>query len=291
MNTSRPAREPHPPITDVHDHADHDPEGPAPNTPPRPATPPNPDPHDADPHDADPHDADPHDPGGADDPLALSELIASADIDVVPGDPPVPITVWRVADVDAGWGHHADALSPRLAALLVGVRTRPGDTIVSIGDDPALAGAAGAGGRIYRSVPHPDQLADLDHAAGTVALIVLPWPPANRPNGMHRDGLITMLSACRRLMSPGGCTIIALAGLPPQQTFVQHSSTLIPAAQQAGLDWLQHIIAITAPIVGQHITWQAQPTDPAMLRAAAHLTVHLDLFVFVMRESSASSDN
>ncbi|MGI5242149.1 hypothetical protein [Dactylosporangium sp. CA-139066] len=59
-----------------------------------------------------------------------------------------------------------------------------------------------------------------------------------------------MFGACRRLMNPGGCTIVALAGLPPQQTFVQHSTALIPAAQQAGLGWLQHIVAITAPIVG-----------------------------------------
>ncbi|MGI5243376.1 hypothetical protein [Dactylosporangium sp. CA-139066] len=267
-------------MTDFHDHSDHDPDHPGPDTPHHPATPPNLDPHNADSHDLD----------GADDPLALSELIASGDIDVVPGDPPVPIAVWRVADVDAGWGHHrADALSPRLAALLVGVHTRPGDTIVSIGDDPALAGAAGAGGRIYRSVPHPDQLADLDHAAGTVALIVLPWPPADRPNGMHSEDLIAVFGACRRLMGPGGCTIVALAGLPPQQTFVQHSTALIPAAQQAGLGWLQHIVAITAPIVGQHITWRARPADPGMLRAAAHLKVHLDLFVFVILGNSASS--
>ncbi|WP_426502946.1 hypothetical protein ACPPVO_35665 [Dactylosporangium sp. McL0621] len=64
---------------------------------------------------------------------------------------------------------------------------------------------------------------------------------------------------------------------------MQHSSALIPAAQHAGLGWLQHIVAITAPIVGQQITWRARPADPGMLRAAAHLTVHLDLFVFVVR--------
>jgi hypothetical protein len=99
---------------------------------------------------------------------------------------------------------------------------------------------------------------------------------------MHRESLITMFGTCRRLMGPGGCTIVALAGVPPQQTFAQHRSTLIPAAQQAGLGWLQHIVAITAPIVGQHITWRAAPADAGMLRAAAHLKVHLDLFVFVM---------
>jgi hypothetical protein len=134
---------------------------------------PHPDRYDG--RDPDRHGRDPDPPS---DPLALSELIAAGDIDVVPGDPPVPIAVWRVADVDARHGHQrADELTPRLAALLVGAHTHPGDTIISIGDDPALAGAAGAGGRRYRALARADQLADLDHTAGTVALIVLPWPP------------------------------------------------------------------------------------------------------------------
>ena len=259
VNTNHPARDPNPPTTDHHRPDDND-------------RPPPPAPHQ------------PDDPTAAGDPLALSQLIANGDIDVVPGDPPVPIAVWRVADVDARFGHYrADALTPRLAALLVGTHSRPGDTIVSVGHDPALAGAAGAGARIYRSVAHPDELSDLDHAAGTVTLIVLPWPPPEQPQGMSRDALVAMFSACRQLMSPGGCTIVALAGLPPRQTFAEHSSTLIPAAHEAGLGWLQHIVAITAPIAGHRITWQAVPADPATLRAATHLKVHLDLFVFVDR--------
>jgi hypothetical protein len=219
------------------------------------------------------------------DPLALSELIAAGDIDVVPGDPPVPIAVWRVADVDAAYGHaHADALSPRMAALLVGSYTRPDDTIVSVSDDPALAGAAGAGGRRYLSVSDPDDLAGLDHVAGTVALIVLPWPPPYRPGRISREYLTQIFRVCRRLMRRDGCTIVALADLPPDETYVQHSGALIPAAHRAGLGWLQHIIAITAPIAGQRITWQAAPADPATVRAAAHVAVHIDLLVFAVRQ-------
>jgi hypothetical protein len=224
------------------------------------------------------------DPHPQKDPLALSELIAAGDIDVVPGDPPVPIAVWRVAGVDAGYGHtDADALSPRLAALLVGSYTRPGQTILSVGDDVALAGAAGAGGRTYRAVHDPHDLLDLNLPAGTVALIVLPWPPPRQPDGMDRDRLVEMFRACRRLMSPGGCTIVALADLPAGQTYIEHSGPLIPAARHAGLGWLQHIIAITAPIAGQRITWHAAPADPATLRAATHIKIHIDLLVFAPR--------
>jgi hypothetical protein len=219
------------------------------------------------------------------DPLALSELIAVGDIDVVPGDPPVPIAVWRVAGVDASYGRaSADAFSPRMAALLVGSYTRPGDTIVSVGDDPALAGAAGAGGRTYLPVRDPDDLSRLDHVAGTVALIVLPWPPPHRSGLTSREYLAQMFGSCRRLMRRDGCTIVALADLPPQETYVEHSGALIPAAHHAGLGWLQHIIAITAPVSGERITWRVTPADPAMIRAAAHVAVHIDLLVFTIRQ-------
>jgi len=234
---------------------------------------------------ADHHDHDPSiQPTQPPDPLALSELIAAGDIDVVPGDPPVPISVWRVAGVDAAAGHSsADALTPRMAALLVGSYTSPGDTVVSIGGDPALAGAAGAGGRTYLSVDDPGDLAGLDHVAGTVALIVLPWPPPDRPGPMSRESLTRMFRVCRRLMRRDGCTIVALAELPADETYIEHSGALIPAAQRAGLGWLQHIVAITAPIAGQRVTWRTAPADPATLRAAADVAVHIDLLVFAVR--------
>jgi hypothetical protein len=219
------------------------------------------------------------------DPLALSELIAAGDIDVVPGDPPVPIAVWRVAGVDAAYGHAtADALTPRMAALLVGSYTRPGDTIVSVGDDPALAGAAGAGGRTYLSVSDPNHLSGLEHVAGTVTLIVLPWPPRVRAGRTSPEDLTQIFRSCRQLMRRDGCTIVALADLPPDETYAEHSAALIPAAHRAGLGWLQHIVAITAPIVGQRVTWRAAPADPATLRAAAHVAVHIDLLVFTVAQ-------
>jgi hypothetical protein len=225
-----------------------------------------------------------------DDPLGLSDLIAAGVIDVLPGDPPVPIAVWHIADVDARYRHAgADAGTPLMATLMVAAYTRPGDTILSLGDDRALAGAAGAGGRTYRSLQHPGDLPSTRIAGGTVALIVLPWPPADHPDAMTRERLIEMFHACRSLMSPGGCTIVALAALPPDQTYTEHASTLIPAARDAGLGWLQHIIAITAPTVGQHITWRAAPINRATVRAATRAKVHTDLLVFAAKRFPATS--
>ncbi|MEJ3741823.1 hypothetical protein WEI85_00775 [Actinomycetes bacterium KLBMP 9797] len=227
-------------------------------------------------------------PDAVPDPLALSKLIATGDIDVVDGDPPVPISVWRVAGVDHPFRHDpSGGLTPRTAGLLLGCYTRTGDTVVSVGGDPALAGAAGSGGRRYLAVDDPADLVGLDHVAGAVQLIVLRWPPPYQPGQLWTspERMRHLFAACRRLLTRNGCTVVALAVIPGESetAYHGHSQRVIPAAHHGGLGWLQHIIAITAPIVGDRITWKTTPADPATIRAATHVKIHLDLLVFVPR--------
>ncbi|WP_433727457.1 hypothetical protein ACQP2Y_12450 [Actinoplanes sp. CA-051413] len=212
--------------------------------------------------------------------------MAAGDMDVVDGNPPVPITIWRVAGLDhpshrnpAGW------LTPRTAGLLVGSYTRPGDTIVSVGGDPALEGAAGAGGRAYIFLDNPADLAGLDHVPGTVQQIMLRWPPPDSPGQLLTQSGANA-ATIRRLPTaadPDGCIVVTLAAIPGESetAYHGHSERVVPAAQQGGLGWLQHIIAITAPIMGERITWRTTPADAATVRAATHISIHLDLLVFV----------
>ena len=225
-------------------------------------------------------------PDPATGPPDLSELIAAGAIDVVDGDPPVPITVWRVAGVDHPFRHDpTGGLTPRTAGLLVASYTRLGDTIVSVGGDPALEGAAGGGGRNYLGVDDPANLAGLDHVAGTVRLIVLRWPPRYRPGQLWTspERMRELFTACRRLLTRGGCIAVALAVIPVESEIAYHGhpERVIPAAHEGGLGWLQHIIAVTAPIVGERITWRTTPADASIIRAATHISIHLDLLVFV----------
>jgi hypothetical protein len=206
----------------------------------------------------------------------------------VPGDPPVPITVWRVADTDDPYGHHhSDGLTGRTAQLLVGLYTRVGDTIVSLGHDPAIAGAAGAGGRRYLPVDATHRLADLDHVSGTVQLIMLPWPPATQDGpavsgpAMDVEAMVDLFTACRVLLAADGYTIVAVP--PVTAANVHHLWQLVPAARQAGLGWVEQIVAITADITGDRLDVPAAPADPGTLRLADDLVVHIDLYVFVIR--------
>src|SRR5256884_4382571 len=70
----------------------------------------------------------------------------AAAIDLVAGDPPVPITVWRTPSGDG------QASVPfRLAERLVSAYSRPGEVVIDVTDEHALSDAAGHGGRR----PHP----------------------------------------------------------------------------------------------------------------------------------------
>lgn len=144
-----------------------------------------------------------------------------------------------------------------MAAVLVGTYSRPGDTILSVGEDPVLAGVAGAVGRTYRAVGSPDALGTLEYQAGRIAMIILSWP-------IQSGDPTAMFHACRNLMRADGYTIVMLTNRNPGSTYAEQSFALIPAAGRAGLSRVQHIVVTTAE------------DDP---------TIDTDLLVFVMARS------
>ena len=223
-------------------------------------------------------------PGSGADPVGLHELVAAGAIDVIPGDPPVPISVWRVAGTGrAGPPDRIAGLDPQAAALLVGLYTQPGDTVVDLSADPAVAGAAGAGARRCLPAGHPGDLAVLEHVGGSARLVLLRWPSPGNPCEEESEAeLADLLGGCRRLLTAGGCVIMALTP-PPRTHYVDHARRLIPAAARAGLGYLQHIVVVTAPIPGDPSPRHATPAGPATLRAATHLQVRANLAAFVLR--------
>jgi len=234
-------------------------------------------------------------PPATSDPFGLADLLARGILDELPGNPPVPIKEWRINDADGGGG----GLTIRSALLLVALYTRRGDTIVSLGKDPALAGAAGAAGCKYVPVAHPADLADLDHVAGSVGLIVLRWPPPPTPSRRRPpdrgpaaviSGLTDMFTACRMLLNRDGYTIVALTPAVAGPDYVEHARQLIPAARQAGLGWLQHIVAITGAEPSSAPSGMATRTGPTAGHAASSSAIAVDLLVFVIRGFSPSQE-
>ncbi|MCX5121984.1 hypothetical protein OG992_33000 [Micromonospora sp. NBC_00362] len=90
-------------------------------------------------------------------------------IDLVAGDPPVPVTVWRTARGPADTGRSVGA---RLAYRLVAAYSRPGDAVVDVTVDHALTAVCATGARRH----HPGWFTEAS------SLIIGPATPPARPD-------------------------------------------------------------------------------------------------------------
>jgi hypothetical protein len=274
--------------------------------------------------------------------------------DLVPGDPPVPITVWRTpADAPVA----DDGIPARLAHRLIAAYSRPADVVVDVSVDHALTDAARRAGRRHHAgwftdaaslivaapidagIPdpagstrgsadrcsadaappatavtsacrvggrrHPTATADVDRAdlcvaeaaetlRGTTGLMVAGWPLDGTGDG-HTTRLPGLLRAAVMLLRPGGCLVLVVGRPTGVPAWPQDFGPLIAAARDAGLSYLQHIVAVRAPVDGDQFSYYATDDDLAALAAAgdgwpvAHLRVHADLLVFTSRAHRAGS--
>jgi hypothetical protein len=252
------------------------------------------------------------DRSGAD--LTLTDLVA--------GNPPVPITVWRTARTSADASRPVGA---RLAYRLVSAYSRPGDIVVDCTDDHALTTACLAGRRRHHpgwltdgphlligpvgepAEPNPsneqqvddvpevsawfgDDLTEPAEPAGTpqaTGLLVASWP-LDANDATNRVRLACLLTACARLLRPGGCLVLIVAVPAGTLATPEDFSPLAAAAATVGLGYLQHIVAVTADTDGDTFVYHV--TDEELLALAeetagkqwtpAHHRVHADLLVF-----------
>jgi hypothetical protein len=271
-------------------------------------------------------------------------------IDLVAGEPPVPITVWRTARTDTDAGRSIPA---RLAARLVAAYSRPGEAVVDLTDDHALTAACAAGGRrhhrawftdassiIIGPATPPAPTNQTNTAAGTddgcgadevpelgvwfgndltdpdlpapagpavplpddtslqeaTSLVVACWP-LHEADAANRVRLAWLLTACAALLRRGGCLILVVSVPAGITATPEDFSPVVTAAANAGLGYLQHIVAVVADTDGDafvyHVTDEEllalahQPGDEQW--AVAHLRVHADLLVFSQARSQQSA--
>jgi hypothetical protein len=272
--------------------------------------------------------------------------------DLVAGDPPVPLTVWRTARTGADAGR---SIGARLAARLIAAYSRPGEVVVDLSDGHALIQACAAGGRRHHpawftdassliigpATPIPpactasgaaggedpddvpelgawfgDDLTDPDLPGTTTdpvadlppggsleqatSLVVACWP-LDEVDAANRVRLAWLLTACARLLRPGGCLILVVtvpAGSSPGATTgPEDFSGVVNAAAGVGLGYLQHIVAVAADISDDGDAFVYHVTDEELLAIVgatgatggrwqvAHLRVHADLLVFSQTRS------
>ncbi|MEO3773941.1 hypothetical protein [Micromonospora sp. B9E7] len=105
--------------------------------------------------------------------------------DLVAGDPPVPLTVWRTARTPGDAGR---SIGTRLAGRLISAYSRPGEAVVDLTTDHALIQACAAGARRH----HPAWFTDASSLIIGPATAV---PPAGTTGGAEpgeEDGLPEM---------------------------------------------------------------------------------------------------
>ena len=111
-----------------------------------------------------------HTPQHQNDNDPAAEHVSEADL--ITGEPPVPITVWRTARTDDdAWR----SIGARLAARLIAAYSRTGDAVVDLTTDHALTTACTAGGRRH----HPAWFTD------AASMIIGPVTRSPQP---ERDG-------------------------------------------------------------------------------------------------------
>jgi hypothetical protein len=125
--------------------------------------------------------------------------------------------------------------------------------------------------------------------------VVACWP-LDSVDAAHRVRLAWLLTACVALLRRGGCLILVV-GIPAGVTATPEDfGPVVAAAANAGLGYLQHIVAVAAGTDGDAFVYHV--TDEELLTLAhtsgarwtvAHLRVHADLLVFSQVRLPASS--
>ncbi|MEV4545259.1 hypothetical protein [Micromonospora echinaurantiaca] len=143
--------------------------------------------------------------------------------DLVPGDPPVPITVWPVPAPQQG-----ETMSNAMGVRLVHNLTHPSDLIIDLAVGPQLARAVIAAHR--RSHLHTPRHVGWGREAAT--LIVTGWPADDAAPP------VDFFARCHATLAPGGCVAVLL----PHGDVIAPVDVVI-AAKRARLAYLQHVVA------------------------------------------------
>ncbi|MEV4210123.1 hypothetical protein [Micromonospora sp. NPDC049662] len=200
-------------------------------------------------------------------------------IDVIVGGSPIWISVWRGGALGAV---SESTFRRQLARRIIAVYSRRGTTVVDFDGDPTVRDESIAAGRAYRPVTHAADLTGLD-TVEQVDLVVLRWPraqPFARP-GPVDGAVVDLFHALRLVITPDGFAVLIVEqrSAQPADTEVVRLAALVPEAHAGGMNYLQHILAVTTPV---DLTTDSADAEPSAADRHGSPTP-LHLLVFVVR--------
>ncbi|WP_158684536.1 hypothetical protein [Amycolatopsis orientalis] len=83
-----------------------------------------------------------------------------------------------------------------------------------------------------------------------------------------------------RWLAPGGVLAVATRNPAGQGRFADHTGAVVTAATNAGLTYLQHIIAVLAHVQGDRLLLSSPSASVTLPADAVHADAHTDLLVF-----------
>ncbi|MET7426624.1 hypothetical protein [Dactylosporangium sp. NPDC005555] len=184
--------------------------------------------------------------------------------------------MWRVADPDR-LDHPRTGISggtARLASMLVATFATVGDTIVMVGDDPHLAGVAGAAGCRFHQVGRLADLAGLDHLGNRVGILVTTWPQP--PPGRLPGDAEILFAACEDLVARHGSTIVTLPIRPSEDSYGTHGWRLLTEAEEAGFRLHAHIVVVDLTVPDD----DSSGLNPAPDTAGTNLNPYRHVLIF-----------
>jgi hypothetical protein len=223
--------------------------------------------------------------------------------------PTVPLAIWLCAPTPAEQGGLpllVDGVSRSLITRIVEEFSRPDDIVVVTGVDSgriaAVADACGqrrattwprpattlgdrtTGGDHHRDVPARTAGGALaasvaPRSAGLVLAVELPIPWITPTGQPYRDWA--------GLLRPGGVLAVITANPAGPGRFANHTGMVVAAAEDAGLGYLQHIVAVHAHVHGERllVPTSTDHTQPELGTAEyVHVPAHTDLVIFTMAE-------
>ena len=180
----------------------------------------------------------------------------------------LPPKVWPLVEVISG--------DPRRLADLVGDYDGQIDLVIL---------CPHAGTNTDSSPSSAQQQLTLSRGPGTPTGTVVQPEPQPQPGDVSGDAGGALVAACGQALRPGGLLVTVTGNTHGPDRLIDRASDTVAAAQAAGLDYLQHIVAVHAAVRDSALTAplsaSAGETSDASGRAPRrHLVAHHDVLVF-----------